>query len=281
MRSLNNTRFIALLVVQAFAVSAALPLVAHAQAPVVYVVNGRLYNQDFFGGGGTLEEVLPTTTGDTLNFSQSLVHQTGFSETTLSYNGAVSGNMGTFSANFTSLVQRGYTADFQFFIYSNSSEITVDTYVLGGAGTPYQFSVTSTGFNNSVDSGAGSATAAAGSEGRNYPGLLYTHPTTGGTFSTSGVSSSELITYLGNTYSRISPGPSGQSSASFGITGNPQSNGFTSMDIGHSFTYTVTNLAVASAAAPEASSLPLLSLGLLGITGLFGAIQRRTSRKSR
>lgn len=257
----------------------AAPNAAQAQIPsVVYVVNGRLANRDYFGGGGTLENILPTTIGDNLSFSQTLVNPAGTSETSLAFSSNVSGNTGTFSSNFSSLVQKSWTAAPQFFIYTNISEIAVDTYVLGEPGTLYLFEVVSTGVNDSINGGEGSYSANARSAGQGYPGEAYNHPTAGGTYSEMGVSGSIIITYLSNTYSLVRPGPRGISDAFFGITGTPDSGGFTRMSASHSFTSTVTNLAVAPAVVPEPATLVLVGMGLLPVAGV--AIRKRRSAKA-
>jgi hypothetical protein len=246
---------------------------------VVYVVNGRLANRDYFGGGGTIENVLPTMTGDDLSFDQTLVNPAGISETRLAFDSTVVGNTGTFSASFSSLVQRSFSASFEFFIYTNTSEIAVDTYVLGGAGTPYRFEVVSTGFNDSINGNEGSYSASAASAGQDYPGQAYYHSTSGGTYSYAGFSNGLSITHLGSTYTLVGPGPRGLSDAYFGITGTPAAAGFTRMRAGHSFTATVTNLSVV-VAAPEPGTLALLGIGLLPIAGTVIRKRRNNSHNN-
>ena len=283
-RSARRTTALAGVAGVALALAAAAPPAALAQPAVVYVVNGHLLNRDYFGGGGILENTLPTTTGDSLSFNQTLVNPAGTSEVSLAYNSSVSGNTGTFSSSFSSLVQRSYGATGEFFIYANNSDIAVDAYILGGQGTPYQFDVVSTGSTNSTNSDADfKATGSADSLGQAYPGFAYIHPNSGGTYSQMGVSSNVIISYLGFNYSRIGPGPRGQSNAFFGITGTPTAAGFSSISATHSFTSTVTNLGVSSSVgAPEPSTLALLGMGFIsgGTAGTFVRLrQRRRQRK--
>jgi hypothetical protein len=238
----------------------------HAQS-VIFELSGRVFARDYFGGGGIVEKTIATTVGTNLSRGESATSGAGSSSTSI----MVTGNTATFSVE--TLVATAFSADFNFFIYDAIAEATVDAYVLGAPGTPYDLTITGTGALLINDAGTGSSATEAGTLGAADPGFAFTWGSAGGTYSISGLSDSITLVHGGQTYSRVRPLARTSARSFFGITGTPGFAGFGSYHATQSVTLTVNNLASGSS-APEPGTVVLFVTG-----GLLWLVRRRSEPK--
>jgi hypothetical protein len=236
-----------------------LTLTATAQAQsVIFRFTGSAEARDYFGGGGLDTQNLPGTVGTnfTDNVSASAISPLGPGSASSSITGVALNNAMTVTLDvFSSSL---YSDAGNFFIYTSAASSVLEAFVLGDPGTPYDISINAVG--GSTVGAVGSPSG--GTTGWNSPGWLFTWGLTGGTFSQSGTSEAEVLTYNGQTYSRVKPMPGGDLSTFLGITGGFDHSGSSSVHAFNSITTTVNNLGVGGAAsAPEPGSVVLFSVG--------------------
>jgi PEP-CTERM motif len=244
---------------------------AHAQA-VIFRFTGSASVQDYFGGGGLDTQNLPGTVGTnfTDNVSTSAISPLGPGSASSSITGVALNNTMTMTLDgFSSSL---FSDAGNFFIYTSGASSVLEAFVLGDPGTPYDISISAVGGTSLVDtvgSGGGSTT------GWNSPGWLFTWALTGGIFSQSGTSDADVLTYNGQTYSRVKPMPGGDLSTFLGITGGFDHSGFASVHVSNTITTTVTNLGVGGGtSAPEPGTIVLFTVG-----GLAWLVRRRRVHK--
>ena len=244
---------------------------AHAQS-VIFRFTGSAAARDYFGNGGDTTNYLPGTVGTnfTDNVSTSAISPLGPGSASSSITGVALNNTMTVTLDvFSASV---FSDAGNFFIYTSSASSLLEAFVLGDPGTPYDISISAVGGTTLVDTvGSGGG----GTTGWNSPGWLFTWGVTGGTFSQNGTSDTEVLTYNGQTYSRVKPMPGGDLSTFLGITGGFDHSGFASVHVFNTITTTVNNLAVGGgASAPEPGSVVLFTAG-----GLVWIVRRRALQK--
>lgn len=226
---------------------------AQAQA-VIFQFSGNAFARDYFGGAGIVSNDIALTTLTSTAVTASAV--AGGAASSLS--AFAIGNTATMSLSSLSAGPYNFS---NFFIYTASSFGDLTPYVLGGAGTPYEITVSGVGSVDYIDP-VSITSGGGGTVGYSHPGLFFTWGPSGGTFTLSGNSSANTILYNGQTYSSVIPTPSSSTDTFYGFTGSSPSTGFASAYSFHTVTTTVNNLSSYSV-TPEAPGLLQLLPGLL------------------
>lgn len=238
-----------------------------AQA-VIFEYSGSVMAKDWFGGTGTSSLSTPSFLGS--SFHSTLTSSPAVSGAVASVTASAAG--GTLSMSMDSHSTSTYLPGMNFFIYSADAVGSAVPWVLGGVGTPFEMTLTASGFNQLLNPvGTSSAT------GRTDGWYFIWDNATGGTWNYSGTTNGLTTTYNGQTYSRTLPFFSVNASTStflghtgFELTGP----GVASLTAQNELTLKVTNLGSYSV-TPEAPGLLQLLPGLLPVALVLNQRRRR------
>lgn len=238
---------------------------AQAQA-VIFEYSGTVMAKDHFGGSGTSSLSTPSFLGS--SFSSTLTSSPTVSGASASVTASAAG--GTLSMSMDSHSTSTYVPGMNFFIYSADAAGFAVPWVLGGVGTPFEMTLTASGFNQLVN-----PVGISSAMGRTDGWYVIWDNATGGTWHCSGTTNGTTITYNGQTYSRTLPFFSVNASTStfLGHTGfEPSGPGVASLSAHNQVSLKVTNLGSYSV-TPEAPGLLQLLPGLVPLG--FALYKRR------